>query len=148
MSATDYATLAPDYARLIGYRLQALAAVSLAPIAEQARSGLRASLAAVGYWLDRLGPTGELGAGVVAGDVEAWRWVRVANQQGLAIEDVMRQCSDELVFARAWSEIVEPTAAGVAETASAAAGAIRPTVSLLVLGVVAYAVVQVARLWR
>lgn len=148
MSATDFAALAPDYARLIGYRLQALAAVALAPVAEEARSGLRSNLSAVQYWLDRLGPTGELGAGVIAGTVEAWRWVRVANQQGVAIESVLRQCAEENAFTRAWSEIVEPTAAGVADTATAAAGAIRPTVSLLVVGAVAYAVVQVAKLWR
>ena len=108
------------YLKLQAFLVAASAANALAPIAEEARSSNRVQLDLVREYLARLGPTGDLGVGLVDGSVAPERWAAIADAQASALTTVMQTIGEENVFERFWGEIVLPTAKDVGDTAKAA----------------------------
>lgn len=144
----SWTTLAPEYARLTAYHTALRAAVAVAPLTAAQENGAKSVLSSVRWWLDRLGPTGELGAGVIAGTFEVSRWVRIANEQGRALQVAWEAISPLGMAERVWSEIVVPTAVEVRDTAASAASAVASATPWVALGLAAVAVIYVARGFR
>lgn len=141
MSAADWGELAPEYLRLRAYYATAWGVVSLAPGAtEQQRANGRNLLSTARFWLDRLGPEGETGAGVLAGTVTPERWARVANEQGATMQAAMEAVSPVGLVVEAWESIVVASARDAVEGAKDLAEGVKsslPWAALLGLAVAA-----------
>lgn len=145
MSALDYAQLQPEYLRLRAYHTAARAWVAVAPLTDAQTNGATSVLNSAATWLDRLGPTGDLGLGVIAGTFEVSRWVAIANLQGQQIQDAWKAASPSSTFSNFWADVVVPTAQQTAAGVQQVAEQSQPILNrLIVLGII-YVVIKVMR---
>lgn len=110
----NWLTVAGTWAELCAHHSYVVGVVALAPISSEARAGARTRLAVTATYLDRLSISGDVTAALnVSG--EASRWVAIANTQGEALNDILRDVSAENVFSRLWTEVVLPTGSTVVQ---------------------------------
>lgn len=86
----------------------------VAPVPAEVTTANKTALNLVRRYLDRLGPTGDLGRGLLDGSVALDRWVQIANAQGYALNDVLKTLGDEQYLSRLWQEVVVATGQDVA----------------------------------
>jgi hypothetical protein len=125
--SVQWAKVATQYADLQALRVYALACTATAGVPgpfgwvdEETRTAVGTSLEVVGTYLQRLGPLGDLGQGLVSGDVTPERWAAVANAQGYAINDCLKSLGDS--SGRVWDELVIQTGKDVAQVVKDTAG--------------------------
>lgn len=147
MSVTDYAQLEPEYLRLRAYltAAQAWVATSTAFLTAAQRNGATSVLNSAAGWIGRLGPTGDLGLGVINGTFETSRWVAIANAQGAQIQNAWEAASPSNTFSDFWTVVVVPTAQQTADVAQKAAEQTTPVLNRLIVLAVLYVVIKVMR---
>lgn len=123
-----------------------LASVQLAATLGASSDGMRSLRQLVA----RLGPNGESGRAVLDGRLSPQRWVASAQVVWDGITEQLRQGDKDAVSAaRVWDELVLPSAADFAAGAKDVAQGVRdgflPTLALVVVGLVAWAVLRVTR---
>lgn len=147
MSAADWPKLASTLASLeVLYSYAgATNALSVVPgpfgvVSEETRAGNRAALAVIRRYLDRLGVSGDLGAGVLSGSISVERWLSIANAQGLGCNDVLATMEED--SGRFWREVVIKTGSDVGTIAKDAALGGGIGVGLVVAAVLALKVLR------
>lgn len=118
------------------------AANAIAPIAAEARAGNRTRLSVVQTYLARLGPTGELGAGLANGTVTQDRWLSVANVQATELDSIAKGLKEDNLFSRFWGEVVIPTGVDVGTTVKDAAAGTGFGVGVVLAAVIAAKVLR------
>jgi hypothetical protein len=123
MSASDWPKLASTLAQLESLysfagatnAMSVASGLVLGPfgqVSDETRAGNRAALAVVRSYLDRLGPMGDLGQGVMSESVTVDRWLTIANAQGAGLNDVLSSLGEDA--SRFWKEVVIQTGSDVA----------------------------------
>jgi hypothetical protein len=145
----SWTALAPEYGRLEAYHTALIAAVAVMPGLTSAQvQSSKTVINSVRWWLDRLGPRGDLGAALIAGEFEARRWVAIANEQGKALQIAWEAISPLGTAERVWREILVPTVVEVKDTVKAGAAAVASATPWVALGLAAVAVIYIARGFR
>jgi len=123
-------------------------AIGVALVTADQRRAYRDQLAPLRRNVERLGPTGELGRQLLAGTFAPASWAGLANFTGTRLDDLQVDLAAGDLAVRVWKELVVPTAADVAKGVEGTAAAIKDhgpgLAKWLVVGLVAYAVAQVA----
>lgn len=122
---TTWAELLVKLAELRGLYVYAISVNGLSvvsgpfgSVSQETRDGNTAILNLVAKYLDRLGPTGDLGIGVAKGTITAAKWVQIANAQGEALNTVLQNLDDD--SGRFWKEVVIQTGADLGAGVKAA----------------------------
>lgn len=106
---SSWATVATTWAALRAHHVYVAGVNAVAPIAPELRAGNRTRLALVATALDRLGINGDLTRSLEAGNISLEKWVAIANVQGGAINDVLKDCDEGNYLSRLWTEVVIET---------------------------------------
>ena len=106
---SSWADVATTWAGLKAHHAYVSGVNAVALIAPELRAGNRTRLGLVATTLDRLAINGDLTRSLEAGTISLEKWVSIANVQGGALNDVLKDCGEGNYLSRLWTEVVVET---------------------------------------